>query len=165
MRHVIPLDVTTLHPDQLVQYYLMCSYLYYQVNISPIPDAAFDKLCVRIDQEWDTITHRHKALVDRAALKAGTGYQIDDYPLWVRCAADRWYFIDHAPAKRARRAGRPVAHQAALGGPARSTEAVSARRPARPRPRAEDRAAPSRAVHECTVDELINAVLQKVRTT
>lgn len=155
-RHVIPLDVGKLHPGQLVQYYLMCSYLYYQVNISPIPDAAFDKLCVRLDQEWDTITHRHKALIDRAALKAGTGYQIEEYPLWVKCAADRWYFVDHAPAKRKRPAG-AVPAPAATGRLARS-------QPARPEPALRPAEHPAdKPLHERSVDEIIRAAVEKVR--
>lgn len=158
MKHVIPLAVDQLRPGQLVQYYLMCAYLYYKMDIGPIPDDQFDKLCVRIDQEWDTITHRHKVLIDRAALKAGTGYQIEDYPLWVRCAADRWYFIDHAPAKRPRRAGRPAVSAVPTDGPGHNAEAGSAALAgAEGPPRA-------KAIHECTVDEIINAVLRKVRS-
>jgi hypothetical protein len=35
-----------------------------------ISDALFDEIAVRLDREWDAITHWHKPLLDRATLKS-----------------------------------------------------------------------------------------------
>lgn len=71
----------------LVPYFLMASYLYYKRDVSLLSDARFDKLCTELDAEWDDVEHRHKHLIDRDALKAGTGFQIADYPNMIIGAA------------------------------------------------------------------------------
>lgn len=60
----------------LVPHYLMASLLYYQRNVGPMTDDAFDRCCQLLDQHWDLIEHPHKYLVDRSALSATTGYNI-----------------------------------------------------------------------------------------
>ncbi len=76
---------------QLVQYFLMASYLYYNLNTEPpMSDAEFDTLCRRLYDEWDDIKHYHKHLIDRESLKAGTGYYIKKYPTIVIGAAMHW---------------------------------------------------------------------------
>lgn len=64
-------------PNSYVPYYLMASYLYYEWDISLISDGLYDEICKYLDANWDKIEHWHKHLVDREALRAGTGFQID----------------------------------------------------------------------------------------
>ena len=63
------IDIWRVKPNMLVPYYLMHSYLYYEINDSIITDYEYDEI-------WDSITHYHKHLIDVDALGAGTGYQI-----------------------------------------------------------------------------------------
>jgi len=52
--------------------YLMCSYAYYMVDESLIPDHQFDALAKWILDNYDSIEHPHKELVTKDDLKAGT---------------------------------------------------------------------------------------------
>ena len=74
------------NPNMLVPYYLMYSYAYYKENESLISDTEYDYICKQIIEKWDNITHWHKSLLTLAALKAGTGYDIE-YPNRVISAA------------------------------------------------------------------------------
>lgn len=78
-----------LRDGQLVAYYLMASFLYYQHDISLFPDTDYDRLCERLRKKWNKIEHPHKRIVDRDALTAGTGYyiRIEEYPLVTQSAA------------------------------------------------------------------------------
>jgi|TARA_R110002074_G_scaffold102277_1_gene221023 hypothetical protein len=69
-------DVWRTNPNMLVPYYLMHSYIYYEINDSIITDYEYDELCRELKDRWDSITHYHKHLVDVDALGAGTGYQV-----------------------------------------------------------------------------------------
>lgn len=59
-------------PNMLITWYLMASYAYYQKDANFISDYLFDRICRLIDQKWDMITHRHKRLVNREDMSAGT---------------------------------------------------------------------------------------------
>lgn len=72
--------------NMLVPYYLMYSYLYYHHNVSLIEDHEYDRICKKILDEWDNIEHRHKSLINKDSLSAGTGYDLE-YPLIVQNAA------------------------------------------------------------------------------
>lgn len=74
------------NPNMLVPYYLMYSYLYYQHNVSLVEDHEYDRVCKKILDEWDNIEHRHKSLINKDSLSAGTGYDLE-YPLIVQHAA------------------------------------------------------------------------------
>ena len=63
--------------------YLVCSYLYYiQYEDTPLTDFEFDTLCQELLNEFDTLEHEFKYLLEKESLKAGTAYQIGDrdYP-------------------------------------------------------------------------------------
>lgn len=77
------------HPNLLVAYYLMASWLYYCRDVAMISDSLFDEICETLYAHWDDVEHMHKHLIDREALKAGTGYYIpkDKYPGMTRAAA------------------------------------------------------------------------------
>ena len=81
-------------PDKgLVQKFLMASYLYYHHDISPMGDTEYDMLCKELLDNWDSVNHRHKRLLSKNDLLAGTGYAIPlkKYPLIVQSAAWQWY--------------------------------------------------------------------------
>jgi hypothetical protein len=83
-------NVASLPVNLLIPHYLMFSYLYYDRHVSPIPDPDYDALCKRLNEEWDQAEHRHKPLVDREALGAGTGFQLK-YTNLIRGAAVHWF--------------------------------------------------------------------------
>lgn len=74
--------------NMLVPYYLMYSYLYYEENESIVPDAEYDRICKTLYEKWNDIEHRHKNLIDKDTLLAGTGFQLK-YPEMVKGAAKR----------------------------------------------------------------------------
>lgn len=81
-------DVETLNQKFVI--YLMSSYLYYKENCHVLSDEQFDQLCRELLDNWDSITHRHKDLITKEDLEAGTGYAIQ-YPSIVIGAARHWY--------------------------------------------------------------------------
>ena len=53
------------NPNMLVPYYLMSCYLYYECDKNVLSDTQFDTLCKRLLDNWDSINHIHKHLIDR----------------------------------------------------------------------------------------------------
>lgn len=83
--------VDLLLTEQLVAHYLIHCFLYYQCEVSLIPDSLFDRLARRLDAEWGAIKHPHKKLIDRQALKSGGSYLVGKFPRIVRgTAAQLW---------------------------------------------------------------------------
>ena len=74
---------------QLCAFFLVHSYLYYNVNMSLLDDAVFDYLCRRLYENFEQFEHMHKHLLDKEALQAGTGFYLKtkDYPRIVRSIA------------------------------------------------------------------------------
>lgn len=66
--------------------YLIHSYLYYVMDAPVVDDAQYDQICVELLEKFDELKHPHKHLLDKEALRAGSGYHIAtmDYPLIVR---------------------------------------------------------------------------------
>lgn len=86
-------------PAMLVPYYLMLSYLYYDLGEGLVSDEFFDRLCKDLQAHWEEIDHQHKRVVDFESLAAGTGYYLQ-YPLRVKCSATALWFRFH-PVKPA----------------------------------------------------------------
>ena len=76
--------------NMLVPHYLMSCYLYYECDKSVLSDAQFDDLCKKLLDNWDSITHMHKHLISKDALKAGSGYDIT-YTSMIKNASLNWY--------------------------------------------------------------------------
>lgn len=93
MQQFQPEWVGRLRKGQLVPLYLISSFLYYQCDRSLMVDSAYDLLCVRLLNEWNTVAHRHKSLVSRRSLQATTGFNLQrkDYPTLVQVAAHDLY--------------------------------------------------------------------------
>jgi NAD-dependent DNA ligase len=90
--HRAQIRAELLRPAQLVTFYLMASYLYYQCDISLMADSEYDKICKRLLAEWDSIEHVHKKVIDYDSLGATTGFtlRLHDYPLITQSAALRY---------------------------------------------------------------------------
>lgn len=80
----------------LVSNYLMASYAYEHLGEIYMEDTAYDRVCQRLDEQFDEVSHTHKHLIDRSALSATTGYylKLEDYPLIVRSVAS--LLVNHA---------------------------------------------------------------------
>jgi len=71
-----------LTTGQVLQRFLMCSYMYYIKSKAVLPDEEYDQMAKRLLKEWDTFEHPHKYLVTKEDLEAGTLYALkeSDYP-------------------------------------------------------------------------------------
>lgn len=78
------LRLTSKSPNLLIPHFLIHSWLYYVADRPLISDATFDTLVARLEESWDGLEHRHKALIDKGLLK--TGYYLS-YPSIVPHAA------------------------------------------------------------------------------
>lgn len=92
--------INRLKDGHLVYHFLLASYCYYQLDMSPMTDHAFDRLCVRLRERWDFIDptiYPHRELIEYDALEAGTCMMAEEeYPLIVRCSAYRYIAICHS---------------------------------------------------------------------
>lgn len=59
--------------NMMVPWYLILSYLYYAHDVSLVPDSMYDDLCAKLERWFD---HMHKDLIERDALRAGTGFYL-----------------------------------------------------------------------------------------
>lgn len=80
--------VDLLPTGLLVPHYLIHCYLYYEAGASVISDSQFDGLARRLDLEWEDVKHRHKRLIDRAALGSGGAYLTRKLPCYVTASAE-----------------------------------------------------------------------------
>jgi hypothetical protein len=71
--------------------YLMCAYAYYVEDNPLVPDHEFDSLAKHILENYDTIEHRHKHLITKEDLQAGS--YLGEYPSIVKGAV-RAYRIE-----------------------------------------------------------------------
>ena len=76
--------------NRLVPIYLMSSYLYYEHDKNVLDDTQFDYLCKKLYDNWDSVEHMHKHLIDKYNLKAGSGYGIT-YTNMIMSSAMSWY--------------------------------------------------------------------------
>ena len=76
--HKAYIDTTDRNPNMLVPWYLMAAYAYYVEDDPILEDAAFDRMCRRMLDNWDQISHYHKHLITKDDLQAGT--YLGEYP-------------------------------------------------------------------------------------
>lgn len=67
-----------------VPYYLMASYAYYVQDDPIFTDGFYDTLAKRILDNWNTITHRHRDVLNKDDLEAGSF--LGEYPSIVEGA-------------------------------------------------------------------------------
>lgn len=56
----------------MVPHYLMAAYIYYYKDAQIMTDSDFDKMAKELLENYDTIAHRHKHLITKEDLAAGT---------------------------------------------------------------------------------------------
>lgn len=66
--------IEALLPDQLVPFYLMSCFLYYERDDPVLSDAEFDALSARLRAEWKHVKHQHKRLLNLDDI--GTGFRL-----------------------------------------------------------------------------------------
>lgn len=73
----------------ILQKYLVASYAYYALDETIMPDTQYDAMAKALLAGYDLFTHRHKHLVTKSDLEAGTLFALHSsrYPLIVRGAA------------------------------------------------------------------------------
>jgi NAD-dependent DNA ligase len=79
------MKVDDLTLEQLVPWFLMACYAYYEAHNPIMEDCEFDLLTARLKDEWENIVHPHKSLITPSHLDATTGYDIE-YPTIVKYA-------------------------------------------------------------------------------
>jgi len=84
------MELHNISINRLVPIYLMSSYLYYEHDKNVIDDTQFDYLCKKLYDNWDSVEHMHKHLLDKDNLKAGSGYGIT-YTNLIMSSALKWY--------------------------------------------------------------------------
>lgn len=75
--------------NMVVPWLLMAGYCYHVHNVSLLSDELFDEMCRDLDTRWDEVVHRHKDVIKREWLSAGSLYPLkaEDYPVTTRGAA------------------------------------------------------------------------------
>lgn len=84
------MELSNVSINRLVPIYLMSSYLYYEQDKNVLEDTQFDYLCKKLYDNWDSVEHMHKHLIDKDNLKAGSGYGIK-YTNLIVSGANSWY--------------------------------------------------------------------------
>jgi hypothetical protein len=82
-------ELIKFNPNLIVPWFLMASYLYYHKNQSLFSDEYYDELSKELLSRWDQVEHRHKHLITKEHLIAGSLYNLkeDDYPKFCKSAA------------------------------------------------------------------------------
>lgn len=70
--------------NMYVPWYLMAAYAYYEEDDPILSDRTFDLIAKKILEHWDEIEHRHKNVLTKDMLTAGTF--IGEYPSMVKGA-------------------------------------------------------------------------------
>jgi len=78
-------DIKSMTPNQLVSWFLIGSYSYYELGHPVMKDRTFDMLVERLKQQYNKADHPHKYLITESHLNATTGYDIK-YPSIVKYA-------------------------------------------------------------------------------
>lgn len=78
----------TITRENAVKLYLLHSYLYYELDTSIIEDYEFNSICKFLLENFDSIEHMHKHLIDKDSLKANTGYTLV-YPEIIKYIAHK----------------------------------------------------------------------------
>jgi len=72
MKDTIMYKLTSANSNLLVPWYLLASYAYYHLDDPILSDAAFDDIAKKLLDKYETIEHRHKHLITKGDLRAGS---------------------------------------------------------------------------------------------
>jgi hypothetical protein len=82
-------SVIDRNPNMLVPWWIMAAWVYDRRygGETLISDALFDEIAVRLDRDWESITHWHKPLLERRMLKSALAIR-GRWPLRAMHAAE-----------------------------------------------------------------------------
>jgi len=83
-------QLENLNINRLVPFYLMSCFLYYELDVNVLSDNDYNMVCKRLYNEFDSITHMHKYMLDKDSLKASTALGIK-YTDMIKKASEIWY--------------------------------------------------------------------------
>ena len=83
---IYPADVQKMSPNELVSWFLISSYAYYELGRPVMADMTFDNLTQKLKERYEEADHPHKHLITQSHLDATTGYDIE-YPGIVKYSA------------------------------------------------------------------------------
>lgn len=68
--------------NMVIPWILLSSYCYYIVHRGLVEDITYDRMCRYLLDNWGVLEHRHKYLITKEDMEAGTLYQLkkEDYP-------------------------------------------------------------------------------------
>lgn len=93
----------------LVAWYLSAAYAYYHLDEPFLSDADFDKMAKILLENYDTVVHRHKYLITKEDLQAGSLLlSEDDYPTIVKSATRHLLTLKQDPKNIRRKARRKL---------------------------------------------------------
>jgi len=80
------------NPNSIISWILAGSYAYYILNENILSDDVFDKMCLYVYNNWDSIQHQHKHILTQEDMKNGSLFMLkpDDYPLIVQVTVGMW---------------------------------------------------------------------------
>jgi hypothetical protein len=87
----------------LVPWYLMAAYAYYHLDQSLMSDAEFDEMAIVMLENYESIEHRHKHLITKEELEAGTLLlSLERYPTITKDTAVYLLTLkqEHRPKRR-----------------------------------------------------------------
>lgn len=89
--------VDNLGLELALQWFLMASYLYYKKDLKLFEDSVYDLIAKKLLDNYDKFEHRHKYIVTKEDLIAGTLYSVkeDEYPNIVKNSAKKFYTDIH----------------------------------------------------------------------
>ena len=81
----------SFHPIKLFNLYLAASYLYYRRDVSVMRDTSYDQLCGYLLDNYEAVQEviRHKELLNKERLQAGTGFDLT-YPPAIVCIVQHY---------------------------------------------------------------------------
>ena len=90
--------------NMTVPWYLMASYLYYHLDESLITDGDYDALAKLLLENYDVIEHRHKYLISKEDLRAGSCFiREDEFPEITKSTALHLLAIKQEQEKKKRK--------------------------------------------------------------
>lgn len=89
--------VTAKHPNAVISWWLMASYMYYDRDEPFLSDACYDSLGRKIATNWKVLTHQHKYLIPEpdGSIVHGFGIHFPSMVIGGACALVR----DHLPER------------------------------------------------------------------
>lgn len=82
-------DAFKTSKNMVIPWILLSSYSYYILHRGLLEDTTFDNMCKYLFDNWDSLDHVHKYLIQKEDMQNGSLYHLkaEDYPSMVRGSA------------------------------------------------------------------------------